>query len=146
MTMRRLTLFAILCVLVPTGALAEPYDVPPDRAYAVRILYKLTRGAYNILAGPMEIPYNMVKEPQMVGLSGGDWHDESLGIFAGFGTGVGYALLEDSLRRAAIRGRGPLLAAAVGLVVPGHVPASVGVSLEQRARAVVAACAFLRGH
>ncbi len=97
--MRPLALAAVLwLLLVPTLSSAAPDGVNPNRAYPVKILYKLARGLTNILSSPTEIPYNMVKEGRLIEPDedwlvpdGGDWLVQQLMAgFTGFFTGTGY--------------------------------------------------------
>ena len=99
--MRPLALAAVLwLLLLPTLSLAAPSDANPNRAYPVKILYKLARGLTNILSSPTEIPYNMVKEGRLIEPDedwvvpdGGDWLVQQLMAgFTGFFTGIGYTV------------------------------------------------------
>lgn len=92
--MRPLALAVVLwLLLVPTLSSASPADANVDRAYPVKILYKLARGLTNILSSPTEIPYNMIKEGVLVEPDADDWVDQQLMAgFTGFLTGVGYTV------------------------------------------------------
>ena len=106
--MRPLALAAVLWLLLvptlpsaaPTDRPAAPTDPSPNRAYPVKILYKLARGLTNILSSPTEIPYNMVKEGRLMEPDedwlvpdGGDRLVQQLMAgFTGFFTGIGYTV------------------------------------------------------
>jgi putative exosortase-associated protein (TIGR04073 family) len=63
-----------------------------ERAYPVKITWKLFRGVANVLLAPVELPVNSYKEAKRAGLSGGSFGDVQVGGATGLVTGLGYAV------------------------------------------------------
>ncbi len=85
--MRHFVLVLALLIAAPSIASAAP---DADRAYPVRILWKLGRGFQNLAAAPVEIPVNMFKEAEGAKLAGDNVGGVLVGYFAGTFTGIGY--------------------------------------------------------
>ena len=92
--MHMLALVAGLALVVPAlcQAGSDAYDVRPDRAYPVKIIYKLVRGVGNVVTSPSELFYNSLKEGQTVAREYGNVGDQCVGVGAGFIVGIGYML------------------------------------------------------
>jgi putative exosortase-associated protein (TIGR04073 family) len=85
--MRHLVFALVLLIAAPSLASAE---TTTDRAYPVRVLWKLGRGLHNLVGAPSEIPVNAFKEAEGAKLAGDNVGGVLVGGFTGTFTGVGY--------------------------------------------------------
>jgi putative exosortase-associated protein (TIGR04073 family) len=80
----RLSMLAIaLLLLGPATAHAE-------RAYPVQVAWKFARGIANLALAPVEVPVNAYKEGNRAYLDGGNLAEQSMGLFTGTISGLGY--------------------------------------------------------